>query len=119
MAMGSDNSAGLLDTGILASLLGGDAGLQREILQEFCNSAGGYSEALEKAYHGHAFDDLKNVAHKLKSSARTVGAMQLGELCERLEVAGRERNWQRVEACYPAIKPALAAVSGFIESDLL
>jgi HPt (histidine-containing phosphotransfer) domain-containing protein len=35
-------------------------------------------------------------AHKLKSSSRSVGAMQLGALCESLEHAGREN---KVDLC--------------------
>lgn len=37
---------------------------------------------------------LGGVAHTLKSAARSVGALRLGELCQRLETAARVGNLQ-------------------------
>ena len=55
------------------------------------------------------------LAHKLKSSARSVGALALGELCAEMESAGNDgqiaalsRVWPRFEAEMAAVDAALA-----------
>ena len=111
------SSRGPLNLEVLASLLGDDIPLQREILREFCRSASLYSGDLDRAYDSQSCDGVWRVAHKLKSSARTVGALGLGDLCDQLERAGRDRDWVRVERCYPQVKPALLAVNDFVGSD--
>jgi HPt (histidine-containing phosphotransfer) domain-containing protein len=55
-------------------------------------------------------------AHKLKSASRAIGADTLADLCERLEHAGKADDWEGIEAEYPALAPAMAAVSAYIEA---
>lgn len=40
---------------------------------------------------------LGRLGHKLKSSARTIGASGFAELCEALEKAGRDNDWDEAE----------------------
>jgi len=40
---------------------------------------------------------LGRLGHKLKSSARTIGASSFAELCEALEKAGLDNNWNEAE----------------------
>jgi HPt (histidine-containing phosphotransfer) domain-containing protein len=53
--------------------------------------------------------DAADHAHKLKSSARTAGAMRLGEWCRALEEAGRDGN---ESACKAAVLPLTLALEG-------
>jgi HPt (histidine-containing phosphotransfer) domain-containing protein len=46
------------------------------------------------------------LAHKLKSSSRSVGALFLGELCQKLEAAGSAADAQ---ACSVLMEPLSAA----------
>ena len=57
---------------------------------------------------------VAEVAHKLKSAARSVGAMRLGEYCQQIEMAGRQRQTtllsnlaNQINAAYIAFKDAL------------
>ncbi len=45
-------------------------------------------------------------AHKLKSAARSVGAMQLGEICQRVESAGRAGDVQALQALAADLREA-------------
>jgi HPt (histidine-containing phosphotransfer) domain-containing protein len=53
-------------------------------------------------------------AHKLKSSARAVGALQLGELCAIMERAGKAQDVQALAALIPTFEQEAARVSSFI-----
>ncbi len=50
------------------------------------------------------------VAHALKSSARTVGAMRLGEICQAMEVAGRADDLVRCRSQLESLLAALPAM---------
>ena len=49
-------------------------------------------------------------AHKLKSSARAVGALALGELCERIERAGKAGDGAAIYEQLPAFDNEMSAV---------
>jgi HPt (histidine-containing phosphotransfer) domain-containing protein len=56
------------------------------------------------------------LAHKLKSSSRSVGAMRLGGLCEALEHAGRSGDDTRCNALTEAVQSAFAEVDALISA---
>ncbi len=108
----------LMDLQVLKGLVGDDLSLQQEVLQMFCNTADDYCEELERAYASHCCDEVKAVAHKFRSSAQTMGAVGLGKLCEQLEIAGRDKSWDGVEACFPEVRRELKAVTAFVQNLL-
>ncbi len=54
---------------------------------------------------------LGRLGHKLKSSARTIGASGFAELCEALEKAGLDDNWDEAELLLTKIPPALDRIT--------
>ena len=46
--------------------------------------------AIASAIEAGDHDRIKNLAHTMKSASRSVGAMALGELCQKVEHAARE-----------------------------
>jgi len=54
------------------------------------------------------------LAHKLKSSARSVGALALGELCAGMEKAGKAGDTKTLAALLPKFEQELLSVEGFI-----
>ncbi|MCS0806641.1 CHASE domain-containing protein [Massilia agilis] len=84
-------SAGLLDTTSLAAALGGDRDKMRKFAFLFLDSA---REGLAEIDVALASGDLERAAaaaHRIKSSARTVGANSFGLVCADLETQ-RERG---------------------------
>lgn len=59
--------------------------------------------------------DAGALAFKLKSSARSVGALALGELCTQMEQAGKTGDTAELEALLPKFEQELAMVEGFLE----
>ena len=82
-------SALSVDVAVLQALVGDDPRIVREFLTDFRASAGRLAMELRAAV---TLDDARQIgaiAHKLKSSSRSVGALALGDRCAELENACR------------------------------
>ena len=55
-------------------------------------------------------------AHKLKSSARSVGALALGELCADMEQAGKAGQVEALTALLSRFEAEMAAVDEYLGS---
>ncbi len=77
------------EAGALGQLVGDNSAMQRRLLEKFLLNATQQVDAIGAAATVVNCAALADVAHTLKSAARTVGAMALGELCLGLETAGR------------------------------
>ena len=80
----------------LSSMVGDNPDIHRRLLEKFLNSTQGQVSQMSRDITIHETEAVGKIAHKLKSSARSVGAMRLGELCEQLEHAGKAGE---IEAC--------------------
>jgi HPt (histidine-containing phosphotransfer) domain-containing protein len=74
--------------------------------------------ALVNGHSGNIATALADAAHKLKSGARTVGALALGELCQQMEAAGRAGDSATASALALPVKMALAGASDLIRREL-
>jgi PAS domain S-box-containing protein len=76
------------DAKVLTSMVGDNPAMHRRLLEKFLLST---TEQVARIVAAATEDTASagNVAHALKSAARTVGALQLGELCAALETAGK------------------------------
>ena len=59
---------------------------------------------------------VAKAAHKLKSSSKSVGALQLGEVCEKLEAAGNSNNWNEIEKLAPIVEPLMQEVKKYVDA---
>ncbi len=78
-----------LDVSVLAALVGDDPAVIREFLLDFRASATTVAAELAAACATGDAARAGALAHKLKSSARSVGALALGAICAELEDAGK------------------------------
>lgn len=60
------------------------------------------------------WEEVASLAHSLKSSARQLGAMPLGDACAETEAAGREGNAAATRAGVDAITRAYASARGWM-----
>lgn len=77
------------DAATLTRMVGDHPEMHRRLLDKFLL---GSEEQVATIVSAVAAGDLETVAalaHKMKSAARTVGALRLGELCQELETSGR------------------------------
>lgn len=89
-----------IDFTVAEKYLGKDQSIQQKLLLMFVDSTQTTALDLEQAYHQHAATTYQQHAHKLKSSAKAVGALALHTLCASLEAAAKSQDWQKIEATH-------------------
>ncbi|WP_395007353.1 EAL domain-containing protein, partial [Undibacterium sp.] len=75
-----------IDLSVLAKLVGNSPEKIGKFANKFVNSARSTLVEIEDAQRGCDLPALCALGHRLKSSARTVGALEFGELCHQLEM---------------------------------
>ena len=111
-----DGGDGPIDPSALKSVFGDDEETFREILQEFVEPATNNIGEIEAAFDERSADGVAKAAHKLKSSARSVGATELADLCLALETAGKADDWDEIEKAAPRLSGVMDSVAQYIES---
>jgi len=103
-------SSPAVDVSVLQDLIGKDPELITKFLQEFCSAAAMIAEKLHRA--GQADDLITGAAqaHKLKSSARAVGALRLGDWCAEIEQACVGQLTSKFHELLPCFEVELKAV---------
>ncbi len=108
----------VVDINVLKSLVGSDQAVINEFLQDFLHDTRKIAEQLHSAITGGQADKAKFAAHKLKSSARSVGALALGEWCAQMETAAKEGDVEKLVELLPGFEQELAQVESYIKKVL-
>nr|WP_323134656.1 PAS domain S-box protein [Aromatoleum toluclasticum] len=87
----------ILDVSVLGGLVGDDPVVIREFLGDYLASAGSLAAETRAAFAARDSGAVAAAAHKLKSSSRAVGALALGDLCNRIERAVRDEDLAMLE----------------------
>jgi len=113
---GPTDDTGPIDPQALKSVFGDDQETYVEILREFIDPARNNIDEIVKAADVHSAKDVGAAAHKLKSSSRSVGARELGEVCQALEAAGHDADWDVIEALAPRLGNLFDDVKSYIDA---
>jgi CheY-like chemotaxis protein/HPt (histidine-containing phosphotransfer) domain-containing protein len=105
-----------VDVSILAALVGDDPVVVRDFLQDFRGSASQITVELKNAYADRQSAQMSALAHRLKSSARSVGALELGELCAEIEQAGKAGQLEVLSLLLPRFEAEMAAVGKYLDA---
>ena len=108
-------SQSIVDPTALKAIVGDNPDLHREIMKDFIAPAQEMASQLRQAFDLGLVHEVGELGHKLKSSARTIGANQLGDLCEELEKAGKVDNWEAIELLFPQLDDIFSKTLTFIE----
>jgi signal transduction histidine kinase/CheY-like chemotaxis protein/HPt (histidine-containing phosphotransfer) domain-containing protein len=103
------------DATTLPRLVGDNPTMHHRLLEKFLCSAREQVSAIGNAALTGETGMVSDIAHKLKSAARTVGAIQLGELCQQLETAGRTGDEQACATLVGHLGKSLSAVADLIK----
>lgn len=109
-----DNDSAI-DPLALQSIFGNDQKAKHDILTKFIAQSSGVLKQIQKAYEQLNAELVSFHAHKLKSSARTVGANSLSDLCFDLEVAGRKEDWMAIDRLTAQMGPCMDRVQTRID----
>jgi HPt (histidine-containing phosphotransfer) domain-containing protein len=99
---------GPIDRAHLERMTLGDAGLEHEVLAMFAAQAAGLMDAMSGLP-----SNVAELAHKLKGSARAIGAFRVAETAEWLEAAGSDAG-QALMALNAAVSEARSAIDGIL-----
>ena len=102
-------STGPVDIQVLRGLVGDDPQLIREFLLAFRSSAARIAQEVEQAYCAGSAAKTAAAVHKLKSAARSVGAMALGDLCADMEQVGAAGQVDALALAFEHFKREMAA----------
>ena len=105
-----------VDVAVLASLIGDDPAVLRECLKEFRTNTMKIAVELCTACVAGETAAASEAAHKLKSSARSVGALTLGNLCGDIEQAHRTGRIEKMSVLLPQFRTEVAAVERWLEA---
>ncbi|TWA60524.1 signal transduction histidine kinase [Azospirillum baldaniorum] len=81
-----------IDVGVLATLFDGDMEFVGQLLQEFIVSNSASRDRLVAAHAAEDWDSVRQAAHKLAGSSRTVGARDLAAASDAIELACVDRR---------------------------
>jgi len=107
-----------LDISVLEALVGNDPEIIREFLEEFRNTSLQTAVELQTACQLGLASQAGALGHKLKSSARAVGAIPLGDLCAELEHAGNQNRVGQLAPLLVSFELELSAVKQALDALL-
>jgi two-component system sensor histidine kinase EvgS len=105
-----------VDVSVLQALVGNKPEVIREFFQEFQHSATSVAAALRSAVQTGKLDAIRETAHKLKSPARSVGALFLSEICARIEEACKSSQGDGLPLLLDQFEIELAFVNRYMDS---
>ena len=97
--------------------MGDDPDLHQLLLSEFVNTAAENIQEIHAAFEAGSATQVGALGHKLKSSARSVGANLLADLCAELERAGNTGKWAEIETLHPDLDQLFEVVRTLISDN--
>ncbi len=110
----------IIDLSVLAQVLGYQPGKIRKFAVKFLQTSEAAFAEMELALGAGDVQRVRELGHRVKASARTVGALGLGELCERLEklpAAAPDAELQAARALVAQLWPLLARITEHIMNN--
>jgi HPt (histidine-containing phosphotransfer) domain-containing protein len=104
------------NSGTLTELIGNNASVQLRL--RFLVNAQQQCDAIQSTAAQADLAALTTQAHTLKSAARSVGALALGELCQTLESASNAQELKTCQTLAQQVPDALAQAQACIEQHL-
>jgi PAS domain S-box-containing protein len=104
-----------LDRSILAAISGGDARLELDILADFRRVNDEDVALLSRAVMSVDLPGVTAGSHRIKGASRSVGAVALAAVCERIEHAARVTDWIAIEANMGAFRRETARLNAYCE----
>ena len=107
-----------IDLAVLRGFVGDDAATIAVLLRHFDTELHDIARAIDQSCEATDWHGVGALAHKLKSSARTVGALDLGDRCAELEAAARADDAGAARVAYAGFRQERVRVAGALEKTL-
>jgi len=109
-----NNDSDTIDSSALMDMFGDDQDMFKEILNDFIDPSQKIIEEIKAGCEQRSTEAVKQAAHKLKSSARSVGANALADLCYELETAGKEDDQDTIDRQISDLDPIMKNIVEYI-----
>lgn len=112
------DEAPVIDMNELRKMFRDDTALIRKIAFKFIEVANDTLSEMKMAYDNKDLNELGRLGHKLKSSARTIGAVSFADLCDALETAAPNNDWAPAEIAIQQLPPLLEKIAVQLSKEL-
>jgi len=106
-----------VDIAVMHRMFHNNSALVRKFGLKFIEVATDTLVKMKMAQAGKDLLTLGRLGHKLKSSARTIGAASFADLCEALEKASVDNSWPDAESLMAEISPLLERIAQQLENE--
>ena len=106
-----------VDIAVMYQMFYNNSALVRKFGLKFIEVATDTLVEMKVAEAGKDLLTLGRLGHKLKSSARTIGASGFADLCEALEKASIDNNWSAAESLMTEIPVLLERITQQLENE--
>lgn len=107
----------VLDLSCLAKLVGDDPDLHARFLEKFRLQAVEILAEIKIAFTDKESKVIRAASHKLKSSAKAVGALQLGDYLQQLEAAAENSDWIIIDSLIENLDKQVANISQYCKAE--
>ena len=107
-----------VDLDILRTLVNNQPEKFKKFAYKFLEVANQVLAEMEIAVAKRDLSAIGGLGHKLKSSARAVGAHSFGDLCQKIEIAGKSGDWPELSVLQPQLQPLLTLIANQIEEEI-
>jgi HPt (histidine-containing phosphotransfer) domain-containing protein len=88
--------------------------MERDILLDFRGTNDGDAAVLIEALDKRDIALATRASHRIKGASRTIGALSLADVCERIERAGRANDWGTMSASREAFEHELERLNAWL-----
>jgi CheY-like chemotaxis protein len=106
----------VVDPAALNHIFADDHEAKQDLLKKFVSHMDDVFVEFETAITQRDVEQVGFHSHKLKSSARMVGANLLADLCFAMETAARDTNWAGINEVAGDLKPAADSVKEYVKA---
>lgn len=107
-----------IDMAVGLEYAGEDEELYREILADYVKCAGQQARAIEHAVEEEDYEAYTIEVHSLKSTSRTIGALELSDMAKELEYSSRNQEWEAVKGKTPALLAAYRQICSAVRPNV-
>lgn len=106
-----------IDIAVLRRLFQNDVAAMRKFSYRFVELANETLSDMKSAQADRNSAELGRLGHKLKATARTVGALSFADLCESLETVRSNHEWRVVEAAMIELPVLLERITQQLDQE--
>ncbi|MBV8470618.1 MAG: MASE4 domain-containing protein [Burkholderiaceae bacterium] len=118
LARDADAAVPMVDLVVLRDLVGSEPEVLADFLHDYLHSLQSLRDEMSQAVAQSDAERVESIAHRLKSSCRSVGALTLGDLCAHLESAGKTDDMLAIRQLLHQFLDTARHVEQFIIAEL-